>query len=137
MPHKRLEDLADGAERWPTVGGGGFRSEQWGDMEVGYTVVRHPLDCTELYRLGGLPGGVCPCPHYGFLFEGRMRARYPGSDWPDEVIEAGEAFFIPAGHVLLYEAPSRVFELNPAHALQSCMAAMERAARSGRLSGRS
>jgi len=55
-----------------------------------------------------------------------MRARYPGSDWPDEVIEAGEAYFIPAGHVLIYEEASRVFELNPAHALQMCMDAMQK-----------
>jgi len=35
-----------------------------------------------------VPGGVCPCPHYGYIFEGRLRAKYPGSDWLDEVIEA-------------------------------------------------
>ncbi len=50
-----------------------------------------------------------------------------GSRQPDEVIEAGEAYFIPSGHVLIYEEPSRVLELNPAHALQTCMDAMQRA----------
>ena len=96
MPHAKLEDLPNGNLRWPAIGETGFRSTQWGDMEVGYTTVHAPLDCTEQYKFGGLPGGVCPCPHYGFLFEGRMRAKYPGSDWPDEVVEAGEAFFIPS-----------------------------------------
>ena len=125
MPHAKLEDLPNGNLRWPAIGETGFRSTQWGDMEVGYTTVHAPLDCTEQYKFGGLPGGVCPCPHYGFLFEGRMRAKYPGSDWPDEVVEAGEAFFIPSGHVLVYEEATRVFELNPAHALQMCMDAMQ------------
>jgi hypothetical protein len=128
MPHSRLEDLPNGGDRWPALGREGFRTVQWGDMEVGYTTLHSTLDCSEAYKFGGLPGGVCPCPHYGYLFEGRIRARYPDSDWPDEVIEAGEAYFIPSGHVLIYEDPkTRCFELNPAHALQMCLDAMERA----------
>ena len=127
MPHSKLEDLPKGNLRWPAIGDTGFRSTQWGDMEIGYTTVHAPLDCTEQYKFGGLPGGVCPCPHYGFIFEGKLRAKYPGSDWPDEVIEAGEAYFIPSGHVLIYEEPSKVLELNPAHALQMCMDAMQAA----------
>ena len=35
---------------------------------MGYTVMP-PGDHTALYR--GLPGGVCPCPHYGYLSKGR------------------------------------------------------------------
>lgn len=134
MPHCKPEDLPSGGERWPAIGHDGFRSVQWGDLEVGYTTVHGPLDCTDLYRKGGLPGGVCPCPHYGYIFEGKMRAIYPGSDWPDEEIEAGEVFFIPAGHVLQYDEPSRVLEFNPAHALQMCMDAMQKAAVEGKLS---
>jgi hypothetical protein len=83
-------------------------------MEVGYTVTA-PGDHTELYK--GLPGGVCPCPHYGYMFAGRLRCHYPQSDWPDEVAEAGEVYFFRPGHVLIYEAPSEVLELNPAAAL--------------------
>ena len=56
-----------------------------------------------------------------------MRAQFPGSDWPEEVIEAGEAYFIPSGHVLIYDMPSKVLEFNPAHALEMCMDAMQRA----------
>lgn len=134
MPHCKPEDLPSGGERWPAIGHDGFRTQQWGDMEIGFTTVQEPFDASELYKLGGLPGGVCPCPHYGYVFEGRMRARYPGTDWPDEVIEAGEAYFIPAGHVLIYDEPSKVLELNPAHALQSCMDAMNRAALTGKFS---
>ena len=126
MPHSKLDDLPNGSERWPAIGSDGFRSVQWGDMEVGLTTVHSALDCTEQYKFGGLPGGVCPCPHYGYIFEGRLRAQYPGSDWPDEVIEAGEAYFIPSGHVLIYEEPSRILELNPASALQTCMDAINK-----------
>jgi hypothetical protein len=128
MPHSKLEDLPSGGERWPALGHEGFRTVHWGDMEVGYTTLNSTLDCTEQYKWGGLPGGVCPCPHYGFLFEGRIRVKYPDTDWPDEVIEAGEAYFVPSGHVLVYETDkTRCFELNPAHALGSCLDAMQRA----------
>ena len=128
MPVSRLEDLPSASSRgWPTAGDG-FKAAHWGDMEVCLTTVEAPLDCTELYTFGGLPGGVCPCPHYFYVFEGRVRSTWPGTDWEDEVASAGEVCFFPAGHVLIYEEPSRVLELNPAAALKDCMDAMGRAA---------
>lgn len=128
MPHSRLEDLpAGGGGRWPFAGEM-FRTVQWGDMEVGLTTVHEPLDCTESYKIGGMPGGVCPCPHYGYIFEGTIRSVYPGSDLPDEVATAGEAYFFPAGHVLIYEEATKALELNPAFALGQCMDAMARSA---------
>jgi len=88
-------------------------------MEVGYTTVAEPIDCTPGYQ--GLPGDLCPCPHYGYVFSGRLRCVYPGSDRPDEVAEAGDVYFFPAGHTLIYEEPSEVLEINPAAALQQVM----------------
>lgn len=126
MPHSKLDDLPNAVDRWPMIGSAGYRTVKWGDMEVGLTTCE-ALDATELYKHGGLPGGVCPCPHYGYIFQGRIRAHYPNTDWPDEVAETGEAYFFPAGHVLIYEEPTRALELNPAHALQMCMDAMNRA----------
>jgi hypothetical protein len=87
-------------------------------MEVGFTTTSAG-DHTLLYQ--GLPGGVCPCPHYGYVFKGRIRAKYPGTDWPDEVASTGEAYFFPAGHVLIYEEETESLELNPAGALQTLM----------------
>ena len=46
--------------------------------------------------LASLPGGHCRCPHWGYLFRGRMIVHY---DDRDEVIEEGQAFFMPPGHV--------------------------------------
>ena len=125
MPHSKPTDLPNG--RWP-ASTDRFRSAHWGDMEVGYTIVDHVLDCTEVNKIGGLPGGICPCPHYGFVVEGAITASYPGTDWPDETATAGEVYFFPAGHVLKYPEPTKHLEFNPAYALQQCMAAMERVA---------
>jgi hypothetical protein len=85
------------------------------------------MDCTP--ACASLPGGVCSCPHYGYVFSGRVRCVYPGSDWPDEVAVAGDVFFFRAGHVLVYEEASEVLELNPAAALQVVMDEMEDVAR--------
>jgi hypothetical protein len=83
MPHAKPDELPNGGGgRWPAAGDN-FRSVQWGDMEVGYTTTG-PLDCTQLYQVGGLPGGVCTCPHYGYIFEGSIRATYPNTDWADD-----------------------------------------------------
>ena len=118
MPVSRPDELpVGGGGRWPLCGSG-FRSAQWGDMEVGFTTTS-VADHTALYQ--GLPGGVCPCPHYGYIFTGRIRARYPGTDRPDEIASTGQAYFFPAGHVLSYEEPTEALELNPAAALQTLM----------------
>jgi hypothetical protein len=126
MPVSRLDDLpVGGGGRWPLCGSG-FRSAQWGDMEIGYTTTG-AADHTAIYQ--GLPGGVCPCPHYGYVFTGRIRATYPGTNWPDEVAAAGEAYFFRAGHVLIYEEETEALELNPAAALQTLMDHVESLAR--------
>lgn len=112
MPHAKPADLPSaGGGRWPAAGDN-LRSVQWGDMEVGFTSVEYPRDCTQLYQLGGMPGGVCPCPHYGVVVEGSVLATYPNTDWPDEEAMAGEVYFFPAGHVLKYRGP------DPAHRVQ-------------------
>ena len=59
MPVSKPQDLPrGGGDRWPLCGAG-FRSVQWGDLEVGYTDTGAG-DHTLLYR--GLPGDVCPAP---------------------------------------------------------------------------
>ena len=128
MPHANPTDLPSaGGGRWPAAGDR-FRSVKWGDMEVGFTQTEGALDCTELYRVGGLPGGVCTCPHYGYVVDGSITAVYPNTDWPDEEAVAGEVYFFPAGHILKYSGPTKHIEFNPAFALQQCMDAMQRTA---------
>ncbi|HEY6531576.1 MAG TPA: hypothetical protein VIY72_04695 [Acidimicrobiales bacterium] len=118
-------DLPPGGDgRWPHLAGG-FRSAQWGDMVVALTTTE-PLDCTPVYE--GMPGGVCPCPHYGYVFSGRIRCDYVGSDWPEEVAEAGEVYFFQPGHVLHYDEPSEILEFNPAGALNLLMDHIEQQA---------
>jgi hypothetical protein len=107
VPHKRPEDLLPNG-RWDAIAE--WQAEEWGDFTVAYTETG-PADFTYVYQT--LPDGLCPCPHYMYLFEGRMRATYPGSEKADDVVEAGEVCYITAGHILIYEEPTKALEFNP------------------------
>lgn len=129
MPVARPADFPiGGGGRWPLCGQGGFKSVHWGDLELGHTVLSAPTSSEGMYD--ALPGGVCPCPHYGYVFKGTVRCVYPGSEFPDEVARAGDAYFFRPGHHLVYEEQeSEVLELNPADALQFLMDHIEDKAR--------
>lgn len=132
MSVSKPSDLPPGGDgRWPHLTSG-WRSAKWGDMEVGYTTTE-PLDCTPVYA--GLPGGVCPCPHYGFVFSGSVRCVYPGTDWPEEKAEAGEVYYFQPGHILMYDEPAEILEFNPAAQLGLLMDHIERLAGGGSLDG--
>lgn len=126
MPVSKPTELpANGGGRWPHTG---FRSVRWGDLEVGHTTAP-AVDCSPGYV--GLPGDLCPCPHYGYVFRGRLRAIYPGTTWPDDVASTGDAYFFPAGHTLIYEEETECLEFNPAAALETLMDHFERMLSSG------
>ncbi|KSZ57100.1 hypothetical protein Z045_20335 [Rhodococcus pyridinivorans KG-16] len=128
MPHARPADLPNaGGGRWPSATDH-FYSTQWGDLEVGYTTTAGPRDCTELYRAAGLPGGICMCPHYGYVLTGSITACYPDTDQEDETAVAGEVYFFPAGHILKYRDQTSHLEFNPAYALQHLMNAIQQVA---------
>jgi hypothetical protein len=123
MPHRKPEDLPSTLERWPNVTES-YRAAAWGDMEVSYSIVPQPLDCTTF--LDGSGHRTCICPHYGFLLEGRLRCTYPGADMPDEVATAGEVYYFPAGHVLVYEEPTKAIDFSPGDAFRQVMDMAER-----------
>lgn len=59
-----------------------------------FTSIREDWDLTPLLK--GLPGDSCQCPHWGYVTAGRMTVRYGDRE---EVIEPGDAFYMPPGHV--------------------------------------
>ncbi|HYV14413.1 MAG TPA: AraC family ligand binding domain-containing protein [Conexibacter sp.] len=94
------------------------------DVE-GYTVnfvsFRQDIDGTPLLK--GLPGDNCHCPHWGYVLKGRMTYRFADHE---EVFEAGDAFYLPPGHVPLAEAGSELVQFSPAAELREVEAAMTR-----------
>jgi len=71
---------------------------------VSFTSLLEDIDATPLMK--GLPGERCQCPHWGYVFKGKMTARYADRD---EVFEAGDAFYIPPGHVPVQNEPGTEF----------------------------
>lgn len=79
----------------------------WGDFTMAFERIPKG-DQTALLR--GLPDDSCRCPHYGFLFKGRMTVRYRDHE---ETISAGEAYYLPPGHVPIYEEDCEALEFSP------------------------
>lgn len=50
------------------------RSCELADLTVNFTTIRQDHDLAPV--LAGLPGGMCQCPHWGFMAAGRMIVRY-------------------------------------------------------------
>jgi mannose-6-phosphate isomerase-like protein (cupin superfamily) len=94
------------------------------DIE-GYTVnfvsFRQDVDGTPMLR--GLPDDRCSCPHWGYVLKGRMTYRFADHE---EVFEAGDAFYLPPGHVPLAEAGSELVQFSPAAQLREVEGAILR-----------
>lgn len=84
-----------------------------------FTSIRENWDLTPLLK--GLPDDSCQCPHCGYVMAGRMTVRYGDRD---EVIEAGDAFYMPAGHVPAAVAGTELVMFSPRDELAAMEAAM-------------
>jgi mannose-6-phosphate isomerase-like protein (cupin superfamily) len=49
-----------------------------------------------------MPGGLCPLPHSGYCLKGVLNVRY--ADGTQEVIRAGDLYYMPAGHTFSTDA---------------------------------
>jgi mannose-6-phosphate isomerase-like protein (cupin superfamily) len=89
---------------------------------VSFTSLLVDIDATPFMK--GLPDDRCQCPHWGYVFKGRMTARYPDRD---EVYEAGDAFYIPPGHIPVANEPGTEFVwFSPTEELRTAEAVMIR-----------
>ena len=73
--------------------------------------------------LRGLPGDVCPCPALGRGDRGRMSVRYADHE---EVVGAGDVFYMPPGHVPTYEPGTRLIQFSPSDELTAVDEAIQR-----------
>jgi hypothetical protein len=74
--------------------------------------------------LASLPGGNCPCPHWGYVLKGRLIVRYPDRE---EIIEAGDAFYMPPGHAPEAEEGTELIQFSPTEQLAETEAAIAKA----------
>ena len=92
---KQLKDMTvktiKGSETSPLKSWGESGPEWGGKINFSLHHMGPGFDATPL-----LPGGFCPIPHFGYCVRGRLHVRY--QDGAEEVIRAGDLFYMPPGH---------------------------------------
>jgi hypothetical protein len=90
----------------------------------GYTInfvsFSEDIDATPMMK--GLPDDSCSCPHWGYVLKGRLTFRFADHD---EVVEAGDAFYLPPGHIPTAEAGSEYVQFSPSDELRTVAEAMK------------
>jgi hypothetical protein len=90
------------------------RSEDLDGYTVNFLTFREDIDHAPLFK--GLPDDRCQCPHWGYVFKGRMTFAYADRE---EVFEAGDAFYAPPGHVPVRNEPGTEYlQFSPAEELR-------------------
>jgi mannose-6-phosphate isomerase-like protein (cupin superfamily) len=95
------------------------RTEELGGYTVNFVTIGQDMDLGPM--LAGLPDGHCPCPHWGYVFKGRLTWRFADHQ---EVFEAGDAFYVPPGHAPMADAGSEFVQFSPSEELAAVEAAM-------------
>ena len=96
------------------------RSSDLDDYTVNFVTVKETHSMAPL--LASLPGGHRSCPHWGVVTTGRLTVHYADRD--DDVIEAGDAFYMSPGHVPEVEAGTEFVIFSPADQLAATDAAI-------------
>ena len=102
-------------------GGIAIREAVWGDMRVSFESFQEAFDATPFHK--GCPDDRCQCPHWGYVLKGEVRINYPDRE---EVIRAGDAYYLPPGHHAFYEAGTEAVEFSPNEAFMETMEVVAR-----------
>ena len=95
-------------------------SAEWGDMRLDFAQFP-PHNLAPLLK--GMPDDRCQCPHWGFLFKGRILVRYADHE---ETIEAGQAFYMTPGHVPEALEACELVQFSPAIQMNEAIVVMSR-----------
>jgi hypothetical protein len=68
--------------------------------------------------LKGAPDDQCQCPHWGYVFKGKLTMRFSDRD---ETYEAGDAFYAPPGHTPMLYKGAEVLWFHPTDELEKTM----------------
>ena len=85
-----------------------IRQADWSDMTVSIESFPSGLDTGPIFK--GLPDDRCQCPHWGYVARGRVRIVYADRE---EVLSAGDAYYLPPGHTTVFEEDSDLVEFSP------------------------
>ena len=80
----------------------------WDDIHVSFETFEEALDTTPLHK--GCPDDRCQCPHWGYVLKGQARINYADHE---EIVRAGDAYYLAPGHHVVYEAGTETVEFSP------------------------
>jgi hypothetical protein len=109
----------DSASQVKNFGVAEDRGEELGGYTANFVTILKDHDLAPM--LAGLPGGNCSCPHWGYVLKGSLTVRY---DDHEEVISAGEAYYMPPGHAPAAAAGTEILQISPTDQLQEVEAAI-------------
>jgi hypothetical protein len=98
-----------------------IQEAEWADIHVGFETYNEEFDLAPLLK--GLPDDMCQCPHNGYVLKGRMRVAYADRE---EVVEAGDAYYLAPGHAPFMEAGTEIVEFSPKDEYRKTMEVAER-----------
>ena len=88
----------------------------WGEMHVEYDVFKRRFDVTPYLK--GLPNDRDPCPHWGIIVKGQIKII---SDGKEETAKAGDVYYAPPEHTVVFEAGTEMWEFSPNDKLQKTL----------------
>jgi quercetin dioxygenase-like cupin family protein len=98
------------------------RSGPLDDYTLNFLTFHHDVDATPLLK--GARGDECQCPHWGSVLQGRLTYRVGDHE---ESFEAGDAFYLPPGHIPIGNEPGSEFvQFSPTQELLETQAVMRR-----------
>ena len=88
-----------------------------GHLEGGYSVCfeKHTSDAELGALFRGLPGDRCPLPRWGYVVKGKVSFVFPDHK---ETFEAGDAYYVPPGHIPVHYAGTEIVEFSPTDVLE-------------------
>ena len=89
------------------------RHEDIHGRTIQFITFREHADATPLLR--GLPDDRCQCEHWGYVFKGKVTFRFADHE---EIFEAGDAFYLPPGHIPIVDAGCELVQFSPAEQLR-------------------
>ena len=84
---------------------------------VGFETFHQDVDAAPVFR--GMPDDRCQCPHWGYVLAGELTMTYADGT---ETYRAGDAYYLPPGHVPTVTAGTSIVEFSPAEEHAAMMA---------------
>lgn len=100
-----------------TMDGFEGRYDELDGYTVGFEAYTEDADPAPLFV--GLPDDHCQCPHWGVVLKGTLIYNY--ADGGRDVIEAGEAYYAPPGHLPVFTAGTEIVEFSPTDQVTATM----------------